>query len=732
MRPMLNDPGAFRYYRIVPVLFVGLGSLVAEAGMAQETTALADAASDATGAPSGAVTYAQDFFAGYNVQNAQDMLRLIPGVSSILSSLGSGSQERGFGSGGDQILVNGRRFPGKSNDVSRALARLRADAVERVELIRGASSDIDVQSTGVVVNIVLREGASIGGGGTFEIGVRGNDEGAFAVDGLGSYSGAIGNLGFNLGVERSVWSPDSMNNGRWSNRFRDEVFFFPDGVVQELRPQRWTRDFERWIFTTGLTYDFAGDVRLQLNGLYETEDTTEINRLDITRFNPAGDQTDALQELQGQREGVEKTWEIGSELTAPLWGGGLTALLLVNDDREPSLDYRERTRGTSVSQVSRTQIFARQMEYIGRIQYTFGLADGLNMNVGTEASYNRLRQDLVSELDLNGDGQLENIVVPTSNALVMEERVEGFAEARWAPSPSLSVSASLNLEWSDLATNSIFNPGRSLQFLKPRLDMRYEVEPSGQLRLLIEKEVSQLDFDNFVPSYNVLDDRIEAGNPGLRPEEIWRFETGYEHRLANDAGVLEGKVFYESISNAIDAIPLQQGPDLVSAQGNLGDARRYGVEIDASLRLGMIGLQDAILTASGDLEKSRVTDPFTLLPRRLREDPSYEFSIGFRHDVRSIDLSYGFDYENRGAFRVQSDLFSRDRVRNGPNLSAFAEKRLTGSLTLRGEAQNLLGGKLYRERDFFTIDQIDGTIRRRGSFEERRDVRYAIKLKGAF
>jgi outer membrane receptor for ferrienterochelin and colicins len=732
MCPMLNNLGVARHYRIVPVLVAALGPLAAETGKAQAGVALAEAVPEAIAAPGGTIAYGQDFFAGYNVQNAQDMLRLIPGVSSILSSLGSGSQERGFGSGGDQILVNGRRFPGKSNDISGTLARLRADTVDRVELIRGANSDIDVQSEGVVVNIVLKEGASLAGGGTFEIAARGNDQGAFDIDGLVSYSGSIGNLGYNVGIERNAWSPSNRNMGRWSNRFRDEIFFFPSGEIQELRPQRWTREFEQWIVTTGLTYDLPDDIRIQLNGLYETEDVTEFNRLDVTRFNLAGEQIDALQELQGQREGLEKTWEVSSEMTAPLWGGGLTALFLINDDRNPSLDYRERTRGNSVSQVSRTRIFAHHMEYIGRIQYNFSVSDELSINAGAEASHNRLRQDLVSELDLNGDGQLENIVVPTSNAIVMEDRIEGFSEARWAPSSLLSVSASLNLEWSDLTTNSVFNPGRSLQFLKPRLDIRHEIGASGQLRVMIEKQVSQLDFNNFVPSYEPLDDRIDAGNPGLLPEQIWRFETVYEHRLANDAGVVEGKLFYETISNAIDSIPLQQGPVLVSAQGNLGDAWRYGFEMDASLRLGMIGLNDAILTVSGDLEKSRVTDPFTLVPRRLGEDRQYEFSIGFRHDIRSVDLSYGFDYEHPGTFRIQSDLFSRDRVRNGSDLSAFAEKRLSGSLTLRAEAQNLLGSRQRREREFFTIDQIDGAIRRRGSFEETRDMRYAIQLKGAF
>ncbi|HZV18294.1 MAG TPA: outer membrane beta-barrel protein [Sphingobium sp.] len=706
--------------------------VVGNPAQAQETSELFAPRQQADAVVSGTIVYGQEHFVGYSVQNAQDMLRLVPGVASILASLGGNSEKRGIGSGGDQILVNGRRFPGKSNDISKVLARLRADSIERIELIRGAHEGIDIRSDGLVVNIVMREGASLGGGGTFEIAGRGNDKGSFTADGLASYSSSIGALGYTLGIERATWSPSQTNNARWTNRHRDEVYYRPDGQIQELRPQNWSREFDRWAFTAGLTYDVSSSVRVQLNGLYQTQDATELNLMDLTRFNAAGDIVDQYLDLQGQRKGLENTWEVSGELTSPLWGGDLTALVLANSDKRPSLDDRERTIDGATRPISRTLITARQDEYIARVQYSFGLDTNLSLSIGSEVSYNRLQQDLVSELDLDDNGQLERINVPAANALVEEDRGEVFFETRWFPPGSLSVYGALNYEWSTLSTNSPFNPGRSLQYLKPRLDIRRQFGSQGQFRFLVERQISQLDFDNFVPSYNVLDDRIDAGNPGLLPEQVWRFETVYEHRLAADAGVIEGKLFYESIANAIDFIPLQQGATLVSAQGNLGDAWRYGFEMNASVRLGMIGLRDAMLTTNAKIQDSQVTDPFTLQPRRFREDAKFEYSIRFRHDVRSLDLSYGFDYENRGRPRDQSNLFSRDLVRGGETLSAFAEKRLSPRLSLRAEAQNLHTGNQGRDRIFFTTNQIDGEIRRLGSYRETRDLRYAISLKGNF
>jgi outer membrane receptor protein involved in Fe transport len=685
----------------------------------------------------GTVVYDQAYFADYDVQNAQDMLRRIPGVSSVLASLGRGAQDRGFGSGGgDQILLDGRRFPGKANDTSRTLSRLRADRVQRVELIRGGRPDIDVQSTGLIVNIVLREGAALSGGGTFEIAARGNEEGAFGADGLATYASSVGRLGYNFGIERSIWSPGGRGGGgggaSWTNRFREEIYLFPDGNLQELRPRFSERDYTRWVFTGGTTYDFSGGARAQLNGLYETSDLFEVNTTELTRFDEAGVEIDRAREEQIRDNGPTTTLEISSEFTSALLGGDLTILLLGNRSSLPTFDDRIRIRGDRTQELSRSETDLEQTELIGRVQYSFPLSGNLGLSVGGEAAQNKLRQDLSPSFDVDGDGTVEPVVIPTANARVEEIRGEVFVETRWDPTSAVSVNGSLIYEYSELTTNSIFNAGRNLAFLKPRVDVRYTASSAGVFRLLADRQVSQLQFRNFVPRYNFRDDRIDAGNPGLLPERTWNLELGYEHRLPNDLGVVSGMIFYQDIKDPIDAIPLWQGAVLVSAEGNLDHATRYGAELEASMRLVPLGLRDAVLTLTGELMKSAVTDPFTGEPRRLNFDSIYEFTVGYRHDVRSLNLSYGFDYFNRGASRIQSDLFSRELFRPGPGLSAFAEKRLSDRFALRSEAQNLVGGNEYRERVTFATNQIDGTIGRLENYREFRDLRYALILKGTF
>lgn len=679
------------------------------------------------------VVYDEAYFAKYDVQNAEDMLRRIPGVGPIIAALGTLVQTRGFGSGGDQILINGRRVPGKSNEISKVLARINTRAVERVELIRGASKDIDVQSTGLVVNVVLRAGEKVAGGGNFELALRGNDSRIIGTDGLVNYTGNTGPLAYSLGIERNLTSLPGANDLRYSNRTRFESYSYVSGELQERRVQDWQRDHNKWIYTGGLTYDFPGGVRAQLNGLYQTLLIDEIDTTNFVQFARSGTETGRGQDVHVRVSGTVKLQEVSGELLAPLAGGRLALLFISNRRDAPTVDYRNRFSLTgTVSELSRSEAKARQGEDILRAQYGFDVTPKLNLELGGEFARNTLNQTLQPFFDLNRDGRVEPVALPFGAAKVKEIRGEGFINGKWSPAPGASVNASVNIEHSKLTTNSPFNPGRNLSFLKPRLDIRLNHGKSGQARFLAERRVSQLDFANFVPSYNVLNDRIDPGNPSLRPEQTWNFELGYQQRLGGDAGLIEGKLFYQSISDPIDFFPLRQGTATVSAQGNLGLGKLYGGEVKASVRLVPLGLRDAVVSLRGLVQDSSVRDPFSGVERRLRSDTQYAFDLGFRHDVRSLRLAYGFDYKNYGEPVPQNDLFSSDLYRIGPLLEGFAEHRLSKRLVVRAEVQNLLRGRQHRTRAIYSPDKLSGAMIRLDRSEERRDIRYALKLKGSF
>jgi outer membrane receptor protein involved in Fe transport len=171
---------------------------------------------------------------------------------------------------------------------------------------------------------------------------------------------------------------------------------------------------------------------------------------------------------------------------------------------------------------------------------------------------------------------------------------------------------------------------RSFSYLKPRFDLRRTLNASDQVRFKVERTVSQLNFQDFVPRFDYLDRRVDAGNPELRPETAWEYEARYEHRLARDQGTFETRIFYQDIQDVIERVAIDPEGDgtYVSASGNIGDGKRYGAEVKTSLRMGWIGLPDLVIGGRYLRRRSTVTDPFTGEKRRSGGDSRCRFAAG--------------------------------------------------------------------------------------------------------
>ena len=88
------------------------------------------------------IVYDQTYFQKFNITNAADAIKRIPGVESLSSGNssqnyepGSDNKKRGFGSSGTQILINGERQSSKSNNIIKTLERIKAESLIRIEVI---------------------------------------------------------------------------------------------------------------------------------------------------------------------------------------------------------------------------------------------------------------------------------------------------------------------------------------------------------------------------------------------------------------------------------------------------------------------------------------------------------------------------------------------------------------------------------------------------------------------
>ena len=683
--------------------------------------------------------YDRAYFEKYDTVTAEDMVRRVPGTSSILDQLNANNnqQQRGFGSSGDQILLNGKRFAGK-NQILAALKRIQSANVVRVELLRGNTADTNVQSEGLMINVVLEEGVSTGSG-SWQAAFRFNDDDVYDADGLISYSDSIGSLDYIVSVRRDAW-----NRGYpyWRELPKTERYFYPNGTIRELRSDRASYLQNQYTVTADLTYNFENGDTLRLNGSAEPREADSNSDIIITRYDTAGLPVQTGTELKRGYQGWQRQWEIGGDYEALFGATRLNVLFIHSYERDPNDESRTFISGPVTTELNRNIRIPIEIESIVRPTLSWALTPGQTVEIGGEMARNVLRQRLRPFFDLDGDRRVEEIAIPTGNARVQELRGEAFANHTWQITPGLSLNTSLIVEMSRISNNFPGSVQHTYVYPKPRADLRYDITPADQVRFKVDRRVSQLDFDIFVPQFDLVDNEIDEGNPGIRPEREWQLEAGYQRQLPNDQGLLEFRAFYNHIEDHIAPFLLRVEPNgvRVSAQGNIGAAKHYGAEAKGSVRMTALGLPDLTIDARFLRQTATATDPFLRIKRGAGETAAiddiwdHELQLGFRHDVTAWGFTYGANFLDRAGERLDSDIRVQRWSSAGPRLDAFAEKTLTGGLTLRVEGYGLMPQRTreFQRRVVYSDDVIAGTVLRTERYVTEWDRMFVISLRGTF
>ena len=696
-----------------------------------QTSSPVDAGSDSDN-----IIYGEEFFSGHNVTTAEEILRRIPGVAAMLDDSDSGfdDQRRGFGSDGDQILINGRRLAGKSNEIISALRRIQISNVARVELLRGTSNDIDVRSDGVVVNIILKEELANTTAGSAMLAAQLNQYGAFDLDGAVNYNGELGKLSYFVGLDKVSVSQDG--RGGFTRRNRDELYFYPTGEIMQVRDFRADRDMDEYTFAANSTYAFDRGDNLQLNVLVKPSSSKEEETIPFTEF--AVDGAVQLSAIDLRSEIVESRleWEIGGTYERPLGdGNNLKILSVYTYDETDDVNSRNQLTAGELTEISRNPSSVQLTEAILRSSFFKSLSSKQTLELGAEVARNSLQQTIEVFFDLDDDGIADQIDIFDPSSTVEEIRTEAFANHNWTLSDRWTASSSLVFENSQISQRGVNIDSESqFDFLKPRFDIRYTRNSADQYRLKIERTVSQLNFGNFVPRYDVRQDRFTAGNPGLRPETAWEYEISAEHRLENDQGVVAARIFYNDIQDRIEsvAIDLDGDGDFDPASGNIGDAREYGAELSFSIRMTKIGVPNLLVAGRFLARDSSVTDPFTGLERKMTAPQDYLIDFSVRHDVTASNSSYGATYKLDGGEFIRSEWREYRYFERGPEITAFVEKKFGPRWTLRFDAMGLAQNKRERNRIIFADNAEIGTVRRTEYYKENRDRRYTISLTATF
>lgn len=675
-------------------------------------------AQDASG-ESSTVVYPAAYFAEYSPVTAQDMLNRIPGLGSPTGGGGGGGNfggggggnfgggggggggRRGLGDGGggDTILINGKRTAGKNNQASTQLSRITADLVDYIEIIRGTSGALDVRGSGQVINVVLFEEFS-----ESSISYEVNGDRYWDHDtqpgGSLSYGGQYGALNY-------LFSAQAEPRHEFRVGKEDSVLadFAPNDTIREER----TRDQTSYVFSMNLDYQINDHSSARFNGLLGTDDSD--NYVDRRTTNLRVTPNTVYQERE-DNPAARDNWEIGGDYEFNFTGGSRFKILFIANQRNND-SLRERYVVNADGSETKNlflDTFSRDQERIVRGAYTLDLFSGQDLEVGLERALTTLDSTLA--LATNGTGTpnpafggLVPVPVANANSTVEEIRYEPYVVHNWRLNSRMSLESTLKYEASEIEQRGDVYNQRSFNFAKPKLDYRFDITPVLQLRGTLEKTVSQLSFSDFVAASDFSDNdrNVQAGNVQLRQEEAWQYELNLEYRLPNDIGVMDGNIFYHDLSHVIDRIDVSPSDtELESANGNIGDGKRWGLNANASIRLGLIKLPNVLATVRFNVQDSEVTDPFLHIKRRLNQHERGRLQLGFRHDLPRWNLNWGLNWNNRfEGNRKSYDLEDLERSSGDPMTQLFVEYKTSRGITFRVDARNALSQQQCRERTRF-------------------------------
>lgn len=614
--------------------------------------------------------YENAYFARFAPKTANDMIKQVPGFSIVTAD-----ERRGLGQATQNVLINGKRISGKSNDAVTTLNRINASDVTRIEIVDGATLDIPGLS-GQVANVVTAV-KSFTGNFRYNPQFRAKRTKPRLLNGEIAVSGKTGNFDYTLSL--------SDNQRRNGNAGLETV---TDGLgnITDLRPEV--------LFVNEGSPKLAGTLKYEGAG----GDIGNLN-VSVAKFNSLVAEDSIRIDRHRDYAETEREWnyEVGGDYEFALGGGRLKLIGLRRFEHSP---FRTRVVFDYVDGRPNTgDLFLRtadEGETIARSEYRWkgGKAD---WQISVEGALNTL--DNTSSLSqLDASGVFQPVPLANGDANVKEKRAEVAISYGRPLAPTLTLQSSLGAEYSNITQDGASGLNRTFYRPKGFVSLAWKASPRLDISAKLEREVGQLNFYDFVASVNLAGGNSNAGNPNLRPPQSWNVEAEANRNLGA-WGSVKARLFAKFITDAVAQVPIGATGE---APGNIDKARQLGLDFTSTFKFDPIGWKGAKLDINAIFRKSRLRDPLTNEVRQLSEATKAEINANFRHDIPNSDWAWGIDYykyRQSAGFRLDQ----RSQFITSPgDLGIFIEHKDVFGLKVRGGVNNILG---TNERFFRTVYQ---------------------------
>ena len=619
------------------------------------------------------------FFQRYAPANALEIVRRVPAfaLEQVDETL------RGFGQAAGNVVINGQRPSTKSDTIETVLQRIPANRVLRIEVGAGDLFGADFAGKPQVVNLVLTTGG----------GLAGTVEGSLARDFLGRlYPSGSASALIRSGPSTFNVAVAATNNGTTEEGY-DILEDLPSGERREFRDKVNRIRIPGAALSGSWTYDGGANRTAHVNGRIAQDHV----RLDQT--NTVTPRTGPVRDDTLKQDYQTDSWELGGDVTRPLLGGGFKLVGLAT--RRQRFNYDNNfliVNGRTIGGFEQT-LDDRREETVLRTVWSRANWGGWNLEMGGEGVLNKL----VSDVDLfsfDAQGLRSPIDLPVDQATVEEKRVEAFVNAGRPLAPGLRVDGGVTLETSQLTVTGDAEARRVLTFLKPQATLDWRPVGSRlRVQFSVKRTVAQLQFEDFISSAELSTERVNGGNPELRPQRAWETLATVERTILGD-GLIRMELGYNRISQVQDRVPT---PDGFDAPGNLGSGTAYILRHRFDAPLGGLGIKGGRLTLYSSLVSTSVRDPYTGEKRRFSGNSDYYAEATFRQDLGRFAWGVTAEGGTRSTFyRLNEEDSNYQQI---PYLEVFAEYRPDPLTVLTFTVENAAERGGGRERYFYVPDR---------------------------
>lgn len=623
------------------------------------------------------------FFADAQPRTALDLLARVPGFT-----LDTGDDDvRGYSGSTGNVLIDAQRPASKYGGLADLLQQIPAASVERIELIRGAAPGLDMQGQSVVANVIRREDLSTHA--SAEVGVYIHGDGRRLPEARLDRSQRSTERLFEATLHAYEFADDDGGNG-----FRRRVD--ADGQLLRYAESEIVASTKGIAATLSYERTMAGG-KLRITSSLLAEDKGEAQ--DITTTFPDSDFASIVEDKE-TRQG-----ELGAHYERA--AGTRSRLELLAIQQLSTSDKTENEIGGSG--------FARFLERsdsgetILRAVIRTPLAASRAVEWGAETAFNFLQSE--------SSGQENGIPVPLPAARVRveERRGEAFGIMSWSPRSTIAIEVGAAFEFSNISQRRDTESSKSLTYLKPRAQLAWTPSSVNQLRLSLQRNVGQLDFDDFVSSAELSTGTLDVGNADLEPATSWDLIASWERQIWRDSTAVIS-LHRAQISDVVDIVPIYADTDgdgideFFEGPGNIGSGVLNELQLELNVPLQQFGIPGGLLKSNLTYRHSSVTDPLTGARRSIIDmKQPWEGEIEFFQDRPAQRLRWGIGVtlgDEEPEFRSDETRKERDRSW----LEVFAEFFPAPKWTLRLELQNISSRENRLTRTRYDAPRDNGAI----------------------